>query len=1303
MRATKNILLFLLLSRAIFFSQTLTCPSPYVYMDGSTNIMAYDPGQALSSTNPFSTGIPTFGSGLTLMPNISGGTLTPTFYTTSGGNYYYWSGSSWVNTNHSTGNSSAVNIAGCAGKIYNIVGSTGQVYVYDGASTGTLLTTISGFSGGGPYDLVTDCNCNFYALNTTTPNQALTLYDATGTAQCTYTLNGMPNTSAGGGFAIIGNMIYVKNNVSSPGGFYIGTIGSTGVTFTAVSNFTNSPGDFASCPVCNPSTNLNGTSISGSAIGCNSPTANLVVSTTATPVTYNWSGPGIIGSNTNSFVTVNIAGVYSCTVNAGGCPPSQVTLTTSVINTSVNVLAAISPTGNICIQGNSPTQLTVAHSASTDIVVWTGSSISPVLYTDTLIAAQPGAYTVTVSDILSGCSGSSSVNIIQTPTISLALSDNTLCLYPFNNSPSSITLTPTGATNYTLLTTSNYSTNSPNGNPIPLYPVTVNGNLSPLASATLIGSTNGCVDTTYTSFTILPNPTVTISAPSASICPGKSHVFSVSGATNYAWGGALGLNTLAGPNVIATPASNAIYTVMGNTDLCNSVTKSVSVTILPIPSVFLNPSSSTICLGSSINFTASGSANSFSWTPANGLNSMFGSTVSATPTNSQLYTVTGVLNTCTNTANAMVYVVQPPNISLSLSSLTVCAQNFNNSPTSITLTPSGASTYTLLSNSSINLLSPNGPSMQAVTNGSPLLAPDVITTTLIGQSGVCLVSITKQFTIIPNPVLTINPANANICPNQSMNFVANGASTYTWLPMSNYTLTSANSIQAKPLFSSFYSVFGNTAGCNSDVKNAVLVVLPVPVVTVSPVTTTVCFGNTVTLNAGGEGQTYYWYPSNSLFSGIGSHVVANPLSTQEYTVIASLNTCTNQATTSVSVIPIPTISALASQATVCSGVMTNITAIGASSYFWYPSNYLNSNSGNVVLSTPNSSITYTIKGYNGACSGSTTIRITTVKRPDMELFAESNQVCLGSTFTMSAAGAQTYTWLPPDALLSSSTESQVIIAPLSSTNYTIIGATGLGSVSCQQQLSYFVTVVPLIKPVVSENSSICEGEKTLLIAGGGNTYTWSPSAGLNVSNAARVVANPTTTTIYSVEVSDNTFCGASTTVMVGVNAKPKVFAGRDTSFNLNDAIFINASGTGTVSWISGEDISCSDCPYTQIFPTRSGCYIARAVNEFDCFVTDDICIDLSEEFSVYIPNSITPNKDGLNDVFLIYGEHVFDVSMEIYNRWGLLVFNSNDVKIGWDGSYNGEECAADTYTYKIRYTGSNRKKYIKTGHVFIIK
>jgi len=169
--------------------------------------------------------------------------------------------------------------------------------------------------------------------------------------------------------------------------------------------------------------------------------------------------------------------------------------------------------------------------------------------------------------------------------------------------------------------------------------------------------------------------------------------------------------------------------------------------------------------------------------------------------------------------------------------------------------------------------------------------------------------------------------------------------------------------------------------------------------------------------------------------------------------------------------------------------------------------------------------------------------------------------------------------------------------------------------------------------------------------------------------------------------------------MVTVSPKPTVFAGRDTSYNMNDAIFINAVGTGTLMWIRGEEIICSVCPLTQVYPTRDNCYVIEAINEEGCRATDDICIALTEDFTIYIPNAFSPNNDGLNDKFLIFGENISKVSLEIYDRWGVKIFSTNDFYMGWDGYYKGELCPLGSYTYVVHYTGLNRKKYTKTGNI----
>jgi gliding motility-associated-like protein len=754
--------------------------------------------------------------------------------------------------------------------------------------------------------------------------------------------------------------------------------------------------------------------------------------------------------------------------------------------------------------------------------------------------------------------------------------------------------------------------------------------------------------------------------------------------------------------VIANPSASSIYSVMGGGNGCMSQTKIVSLTVLPIPSVFVSPLNSTVCLGTAVTLSASGSATSFTWYPA-GLTGSTGINCSVSPANTQVYNVVGSLNTCTNNASAQVTIIQPPVLSLSLSSPTLCAQNINNSPSSINLSPSGAINYTLVGDNSVSVISPNGPVMLVQAQTPAPLLPTVSTATLIGESGVCKVSITHTFTIIPNPDIMLSPTSASVCPGQSQTFSVSGAATYTWLPMPNYTLSSANSIIAKPAITSFYSVMGSLAGCNSAIKNVVLLVLPIPNVSITPNTTTVCAGNTVTLSTLGNGTSFNWSPSQYLSSTYGANVTTNPFTTQIYTVVATLNTCTNSAVATVSAIVIPVISASAVQPTVCSGSPTNLTVVGANSFVWLPSQSLNFASGNAVIASPNTSTTYTIHGYNGVCTGSTSLFVQTVKRPDIILEAPYNQICIGGSVPITVSGAQNYTWVPTSGLIPSNSNTLVIAAPLVSTNYTVYGANSLGTVSCYQQLSYSVIVIPVIEPVASENISLCEGEKTTLFALGGNTFSWTPPYGLNVYDASRVVANPSISTIYTVDVSHNSFCGKTTTIMVTVSPRPKVFAGRDTSYNSNDAIFVNASGTGTLTWISGEDVLCKVCPKTQVFPTRNGCYVAETVNEYGCKATDDVCFVLTDEFTVYIPNTFTPNNDGKNDVFLIFGENISDISMEIYDRWGVRVFSSNDYRIGWDGTYKDAACPGGVYTTIIKYTGLDRKKYTQSGHIMLLR
>ena len=87
-----------------------------------------------------------------------------------------------------------------------------------------------------------------------------------------------------------------------------------------------------------------------------------------------------------------------------------------------------------------------------------------------------------------------------------------------------------------------------------------------------------------------------------------------------------------------------------------------------------------------------------------------------------------------------------------------------------------------------------------------------------------------------------------------------------------------------------------------------------------------------------------------------------------------------------------------------------------------------------------------------------------------------------------------------------------------------------------------------------------------------------------------------------------------------------------------------------------------------------------------------------ETSTIYVPNVFTPNGDGVNDVYFLMSTNITSFNLNIFNRWGQLIFNSNHPSKGWDGSYGGKEVPDGVYIYIIDAKGIDDVIYKKTGH-----
>ena len=132
-------------------------------------------------------------------------------------------------------------------------------------------------------------------------------------------------------------------------------------------------------------------------------------------------------------------------------------------------------------------------------------------------------------------------------------------------------------------------------------------------------------------------------------------------------------------------------------------------------------------------------------------------------------------------------------------------------------------------------------------------------------------------------------------------------------------------------------------------------------------------------------------------------------------------------------------------------------------------------------------------------------------------------------------------------------------------------------------------------------------------------------------------------------------------------------------------------------------MSCVSCAQPIASPSESTWYFVTVTNANGCQATDSIFVEVDPSSSLYIPNIFSPNDDGNNDVYLVRGKGISLFLLQIYNRWGQLVFESNDIENGWDGTKDGNPFNQGVFVYKITATMSSGKKINETGNVTLIR
>ncbi len=138
-----------------------------------------------------------------------------------------------------------------------------------------------------------------------------------------------------------------------------------------------------------------------------------------------------------------------------------------------------------------------------------------------------------------------------------------------------------------------------------------------------------------------------------------------------------------------------------------------------------------------------------------------------------------------------------------------------------------------------------------------------------------------------------------------------------------------------------------------------------------------------------------------------------------------------------------------------------------------------------------------------------------------------------------------------------------------------------------------------------------------------------------------------------------------------------------------------------ILWTPAEGLSCTDCLQPIAAPTFNTTYYVVITDENGCLAIDSVTVWVDIDFNV--PNAFTPNDDGLNDEFNIQTEMLISYYIAIYNRWGDLVFTSDDINEGWNGTLNGVLQEIGTYMYVIESVTTMNTPITKTGTLTLLR
>jgi gliding motility-associated-like protein len=804
-----------------------------------------------------------------------------------------------------------------------------------------------------------------------------------------------------------------------------------------------------------------------------------------------------------------------------------------------------------------------------------------------------------------------------------------------------------------------------------------------------VSDLNSCSSTVTVTITQPPVLNLSLSSQTNVSCNGGTN----GNATVSANGGASGYSYTWNTNPVQTTATATNLTAGTYTatvsDL-NSCTSTITVTITQPPILALSLSSQTnvSCNGgtngsASVTTTGGSPAYSYSWNTSPAQNT---SATTGLSMGTYIATVSD-LNSCSTTYT--ITITEPPILTSSLSSQTNVSCNGGASGTAAVTANGGSPGYSY---------SWNTTPVQTTATAINLTAGTYTAT--VTDLNSCASTVTVTITQPPLLNLSLNSkadpscfgsADGNIFVSASG---GTGSYSYIWSPNVSSTSSALNITSGSYLIT--------VTDGNSCTKAITISLTDPPLLTVTTTATqpAFCRGLNSTIYAsitgGTPGYTYLWNNAST-----ASSQSIQPLATTTYTVtVKDSKNCVATGSILITVYQ-PAVLNLGNDTSICRGNNVLLDAgTGFGSYLWQ-------NGSTAQTFNTTTTGTYSVTGIDAnTCVVSDAINITVNPLPIPGL-PDSVKICPGTIDTLNATpGYVSYLWN------TSETTSSIIVN--SNTYYKVIIQDVNGCINSDSTWVLFHPIPKLAFTAAPLSGCPPINLSTVnnTISNGSTIKNWDWQIGTTHYNEFAPSTTLTESGLYDIFIqattSDN--CIVDTLVQNYVDVYPMpepVIYAPVTSYELTDDemnLYNQSSQAATYEWSLYNQLVSDN--YDLVYPvTDTGHYLFQlmAITSYGCKDSTEIMITVNPSFALYFPAAFTPNESGYNDTFEPKGYGIHEFEMLIFDRWGNLIFTSNDLIKGWDGMYKGQPAISDVYVYKCKIRDISKNAHYYTGAFTLVR